>query len=154
MKEPDDSDIPSFLLHLKPRAAPEKLRELVICSVAKELEFAQEQSRWFTKAERRRFQFVGLLLIVSVTFCFAVEKNEQSRNSRLDSKDAMPNQLRELYAFIAGRDDPHLFAWFSRYCEIAKSQPETHLFDKKVLQRIVELDPELKKYVRQYHGVF
>jgi len=150
----DDSEIPSFLLHLKARGAPGRLRELVICSVKKELKSAPEGSRWFTNAERRRFQLAGLLLLVSVAFCFAVEKNEQSRIARLVFKEAMPNQLRELYAFFADRDDPALFAWFSRYCEMAKPQPEIHSSDKSYMQRIVEFAPELKEYVRQNHGIF
>ncbi len=154
MIEPDNSEIPAFMLPLKPRGAPARLRELVISSVTKELASSKEQSLWFTRSEKRRFQFAGLLLLVSVVICFAVEKREQMRMSRLHLNKAMPNQLRELYALIADRDDPNLFAWLSSYCDMAKPRPSNHYFGNDYPRQVIELDPELNEYVRLNHGVF
>ncbi len=141
------------MLQLKPRGAPERLRELVISSVSMELASSQEQSLWFTRSEKRRFQFAGVLLLVSIVVCFAVEKHEQSRMARLHFKEAVPNHLRELYAIIADREDPKLFAWLSTYFDMAMPRPKNHYFDKNYLRQVIELDPELKEYIRQDHGV-
>lgn len=113
------------MLQLKPRGAPERLRELVISSVSMELASSQEQSLWFTRSEKRRFQFAGVLLLVSIVVCFAVEKHEQSRMARLHFKEAV----------------------------LAMPRPKNHYFDKNYLRQVIELDPELKEYIRQDHGV-
>lgn len=154
MNEPNDSDIPEFMLRLKPRGAPEGLRELVIATVAKELGPAQRHTRWFTRTERRCFQIAGSLLLVSIAFCYLVEKREQSRMTRLESKKEIPDQDRDLFPFLACHDAPKLREWFLSYREMAKPGAQRLLQSENTVLQNTEIDPEFKRYVRGYHGLF
>ena len=154
MIEPNGPDVPEFMFRLKPRGAPERLRELVMSTIAKELSPAQLRPCWFTRTERRCFQMAGSLLLASIAFCYLVEKREQSRMTRLETKNEISNQDRDLFPFRGCHDAPKLREWFLSYREMAKPSAQRLLKNEYTVLQNTEIDPEFKRYVRGYHGLF
>jgi hypothetical protein len=154
MKEPNDPDVPEFMFRLKPRGAPEGLRELVTATVAKEFSSSQLRPRWFTRTERRCFQMAGSLLLASIAFCYLIEKREQSRMTRLETKKEIPNHDRDLFPFLGCHDAPKLREWFLSYRDMAKPSVQRLLQSEYTLLQNTEIDPEFKSYVRGYYGFF
>ena len=152
MSEPNDSKTPEFMLRIKTRGAPEGLRELVIATVEKELGQSERHALWFTRTERRCFQIVGSLLLASIAFCFLVELGEQTRMTRIDFKKEI--QDRDLFPFLACHDAPKLHEWFLGYQGMAKPSAQSLSQIQNTFLQIIELDPEFKKYIRGYHGLF
>ncbi len=154
MKEPNDPDVPEFMLRLKPRGAPAGLRELVKATVAKKLGPSERHAVWFTRTERRCFQIAGSLLLASIAFCYLVEKQEQSRLTRLDAKKETSVHDRDLFLFLACHDTPSLHEWLRSYREMAKPSIQSLLQNKNTVLRNTEIDPKFDSYVRGYYGLF
>ncbi len=152
MSEPNDSKTPEFMLRIKTRGAPKGLRELVIATVEKELGQSERHTLWFTRTEQRCFQMVGSLFLVSTAFCFLVELGEQSRMARIDFKKEI--QDRDLFPFLACHDASKLHEWFLSYQGMAKPNAQSLSQIQNKFLQIIELDPEFRKYIRGYHGLF
>ena len=128
--------------------------ELVIATVEKELGQTERDARWFTQTERRSFQIAGWLLLASILFCFVVELGEQSRMTRLDFKKEIQDRNRDLFPFLACHDPSKLHEWFHSYQRMAEPSPQSLSQIQNTFLQNIEIDPEFKKYLRGYHGLF
>ena len=154
MNEAMEEGVPDFFSRLKPRGAPLGLRELVIATVEKELGQTEHNARWFTQTERRCFQIAGSLLLASVAFCFLVEVGEQSRMTRLDFKKEIPVRDQDIFPFLACHDPSKLHEWFLSYQPMAVPSTQSFSQIQNTFLQIIAVDPEFKKYLRGYHGLF
>ncbi len=154
MNEVKEEDVPAFLARLKPRGAPLGLREQVIATVEKELGQTKRNARWFTHTELRCFQIAGALLLASIAFCFLVELGERSRMTRLDFKKEIQDRDQDLFPFLACQDPSKLNAWFRSYQRMASPSVQSLSQIQNNFHQIIELDPDFKKHLRGYHGLF
>ncbi len=154
MNEAEEEGVPDFFSRLKPRGAPLGLRELVIATVEKELGQTERNARWFTQTERRCFQIAGSLLLASIAFCSLVELGEQSRMTRLEFKKEIQDRDQDLFPFLACHDPSTLQEWFLSYQRMAEPTTQSLSQIQNTFLQIIETDPEFKKYLKGYHGLF
>ena len=154
MNEAKEEGVPDFLSRLKPRGAPLGLRERVIATVEKELGQTERNARWFTQTERRSFQIAGWLLLASIVFCFVVELGEQSRMTRLDFKKEIQDRDQDLFPFLACHDSSKLQKWFLSYQRMASPNVQSLSEIQNNFHQIIEIDPDFKKHLRGYRGLF